>query len=85
MVPTSTPDNEFVDVEATDRPLSSASTSSQRQQGLQLIDALPEVKRSRGRPRKVRDTIEDGEFFSFSFFFILLFRVVWFLEKLILF
>lgn len=65
---TSTPDNEFVDVEATDRPLSSASTSSQRQHGLQLIDALPEVKRSRGRPRKVRDTIEDGEYFFFLYF-----------------
>lgn len=57
----SSPDNEFVDVETTERPHSSASGTSQKQSGPQIIAALPEVKRNRGRPRKFKETSEEGE------------------------
>lgn len=56
----SSPDNDFVDVEGTGRPLSGASMSSQKA-GPSLIDGLPEAKRGRGRPRKNRDNLEDGK------------------------
>lgn len=55
----STPDNDFVDVESTDRPHSSASGSQKH--GPPIIPAMPEVKRNRGRPRKTRDNLEDGK------------------------
>lgn len=57
----STPDNDFVDVESTDnRPPSS---SSMKAPGPPLISPMPEVKRNRGRPRKIKDQIpiEDGK------------------------
>lgn len=57
----SSPDNEFVDVESTDRPHSSASGSSQKHAGPSTIPPTPEVKRNRGRPRKTRDNLEDGK------------------------
>lgn len=40
--------------------MSAASTSSQKA-GTSMIDALPELKRGRGRPRKNRDNLEDGK------------------------
>lgn len=59
----SSPDNDFVDVESTtdNRPHSSASVSLLKQSGPQLIAPMPEVKRNRGRPRKLKDpsTIND--------------------------
>lgn len=59
----SSPDNDFVDVESTidNRPHSSASVSLLKQSGPQLISPMPEVKRNRGRPRKLKDpsTIND--------------------------
>lgn len=85
----STPENDFVDVEGTDRPPSAASTSSQKATtiittnttitatttttsniavmtpptGPPIIPAMPEIKRGRGRPRKLpKDHIEEGEF-----------------------
>lgn len=58
------PENDFVDVEGSaDRPMSAASTSSQYKPiGPPIIPAMPEVKRSRGRPRKPRreNHIDDG-------------------------
>ncbi|XP_059612108.1 transcription initiation factor TFIID subunit 1 isoform X2 [Phlebotomus argentipes] len=52
---------EYVDIEASERPTSAASADPQssRSLGPQIIPALPEVKRGRGRPRKARDTVED--------------------------
>ncbi len=75
----SSPDNDFVDVEGTERPHSSASASSQKFDGPSLIPAMPEIKRGRGRPRKNRDNLEEGEsvgrgtvsrYFLFTFFFL---------------
>lgn len=57
----SSPDNDFVDVEGTERPHSSASASSQKLDGPSIIPALPEIKRGRGRPRKNRDNLEEGK------------------------
>lgn len=59
----SSPDNDFVDVEGTERPHSSASASSQKFDGLSTLPLLPEIKRGRGRPRKNRDNLEEGKFF----------------------
>ena len=60
------PENDFVDVEGHDhRPLSARSGSSQRTAQSQIIPALPEIKRGRGRPRKIRDTVEDGKLINF--------------------
>lgn len=59
----STPDHDFIDIEGGDRPLSSNSTSSQQQHkqlGPPLILPMPEVKRSRGRPRKFPEHSEEG-------------------------
>lgn len=56
----SSPDNDFVDVEGTERPHSSASASSQKFDGPSVIPAMPEIKRGRGRPRKNRDNLEEG-------------------------
>ena len=68
----SSPDNDFVDVEATERPLSSASMYSQKHPaGPSLIPAMPEVKRGRGRPRKNRDNLEEGLFLKICIFKIL--------------
>lgn len=60
----SSPDNDFVDVEGTERPHSSASASSQKFDGPSVIPALPEIKRGRGRPRKNRDNLEEGKSFG---------------------
>lgn len=56
----SSPDNDFVDIESTERPHSSASGTSQKH-GPQIIAALPEVKRNRGRPRKMKENVEEGK------------------------
>lgn len=56
----SSPDNDFVDVEGTERPHSSASASSQKFDGMSSMP-LPEIKRGRGRPRKHRDNLEEGK------------------------
>lgn len=55
----STPDD-FVDVESTDnRPTSSASMKAP---GPPLITPMPEVKRNRGRPRKIKEVpTDDGK------------------------
>lgn len=69
----SSPDNDFVDVESTERPLSSASTSSQKigdRGGPPIIPAMPEVKRGRGRPRKNRDNLEEGKWIAVDVFFL---------------
>ncbi|XP_055699483.1 transcription initiation factor TFIID subunit 1 isoform X1 [Phlebotomus papatasi] len=52
---------EYVDMDPSERPQSAASNDPQssRSHGPQIIPALPEVKRGRGRPRKARDTLED--------------------------
>ncbi|GAB0087540.1 Transcription initiation factor TFIID subunit [Sergentomyia squamirostris] len=53
---------EYVDIEGADRPASSASNdpqSSSRPPGPQIIPALPEIKRGRGRPKKSRDNVDD--------------------------
>lgn len=56
----SSPDNDFVDVESTEnRPSSSASMKQPRPP---LIPAVPEVKRNRGRPRKIKEVpVDDGK------------------------
>lgn len=64
----SSPDNDFVDVESTtdNRPHSSASGNFLKQSGPPLITPMPEVKRNRGRPRKVKDPAaiaDDGKVF----------------------
>lgn len=88
----SSPDNDFVDVEGTERPHSSASASSQKFDGPSVIPALPEIKRGRGRPRKNRDNLEEGKFFGRDqchvFFFKLLiigmrFKVTIYLNSLL--
>lgn len=60
-----------MDVESTERPLSSASTSSQKMDrgGPPIIPAMPEVKRGRGRPRKNRDNLEEGKWLQIYVFF----------------
>lgn len=57
----SSPDHDYVDIEGGERPVSSASMGSQKL-GPPIIQPLPEVKRSRGRPRKIvnRD-LEESE------------------------
>lgn len=67
----SSPENDFIDIEGMDRPLSSASTSSQNKPGPSLIPAVPEVKRSRGRPRKqppAHPPDENGNFYIVNIF-----------------
>lgn len=57
----SSPENDFVDVESTDnRPHSSASQTSQKQSGSSGPSALSEIKRNRGRPRKLKDISDEG-------------------------
>jgi len=51
----SSPENDFVDIEG-DRPSTSKAAP--------IIPAMPEVKRSRGRPRKLNTTVEDGKHLS---------------------
>lgn len=64
----SSPENDFVDVESTDnRPQSSASGNSQRPSTSTGMPVTPEAKRNRGRPRKLKDTPEDGKI-SFKFY-----------------
>lgn len=56
----SSPENDFVDVESTDRPQSSASGNSQRPSFSSGLPIVPDAKRNRGRPRKIKETPEDG-------------------------
>lgn len=66
----SSPDNDFVDVEGTEqRPMSAASNSSQKA-GTSSSMLMPEGKRGRGRPRKNRGNLEDGEncFYCVSYY-----------------
>ncbi|XP_055377436.1 transcription initiation factor TFIID subunit 1 [Condylostylus longicornis] len=62
----STPENEFVDIEGNERPQSAASATTPQNRPPNLmpgpppiIAPLPEIKRGRGRPRKVRDGNEE--------------------------
>lgn len=55
----SSPENDFVDVESTDRPQSAASGTSQRPTTSSGMPVTPEAKRNRGRPRKQKDTPDD--------------------------
>lgn len=81
----STPENDFIDVEGNERPHSAASqrggfmstnsgpSTSAAGSGIPPLPPPPQsdVKRGRGRPRKQRDTtVEEGTFIlMFSFFF----------------
>lgn len=72
----STPENDFIDVEGNERPSTSTAASFQRGIGghislttgqtatPQTPDMAPpnDIKRGRGRPRKQRDTVEEGKF-----------------------
>ncbi|KAM7364185.1 TATA-box binding protein associated factor 1 isoform 2-T2 [Cochliomyia hominivorax] len=71
----STPENDFIDVEGNERPTTSASSVASFQRGIgghislttgqtptpQTPDMAPpnDIKRGRGRPRKQRDTVEE--------------------------
>lgn len=70
----STPENEFVDVEGNERPTSSSAATLQRGIGgmislntgtsIQNPDSQhppSDIKRGRGRPRKQRDATEEGK------------------------
>lgn len=69
----STPENEFIDVEGNERPSSSSNATLQRGIGglislntglnVQNQDMQPpiDIKRGRGRPRKLRDVNEEGK------------------------
>lgn len=78
----STPENDFIDVEGNEKPSPSTSTAS-FQRGIgghislttgqttgQTPDMAPplDIKRGRGRPRKQRDTVEEGMYFGFFIF-----------------
>lgn len=56
----SSPENDFVDVESTDRPQSAASGNSQRPSTSSGLPVTPETKRNRGRPRKFKENSEEG-------------------------
>lgn len=71
----STPENDFIDVEENERPSTSTVASFQRGIGghislttgqaaqVKTPDMAPplDIKRGRGRPRKHRDTVEEGK------------------------
>lgn len=71
----STPENDFIDVESNERMSTSTAASFQRGIGgyislttgqtaqIQTPDMAPpvDIKRGRGRPRKQRDTVEEGK------------------------
>lgn len=60
----SSPENDFVDVESTDnRPQSSASGNSQRPSTSTGLPVTPETKRNRGRPRKLKETPDEGKIY----------------------
>lgn len=59
----SSPENDFVDVESTDRPQSAASGNSQRPSTSSGMPVTPETKRNRGRPRKMKDNPDDRMFY----------------------
>lgn len=74
----SSPENDFVDVESTDnRPHSSASGTSQKQPTSSGNTAVPESKRSRGRPRKFKENSEEGLFIYFKMVFCFCFSFEW--------
>jgi hypothetical protein len=67
----SSPENDYVDIEGDrhiDRHIGAPSTSLQK--APPIIPALPEVKRSRGRPRKLNTTVEDGKYTKDCMFLI---------------
>lgn len=65
----SSPENDFVDVESTDnnRPQSSASGNSQRPSISSGLPVTPETKRNRGRPRKLKEVPDEGNYHSINF------------------
>jgi hypothetical protein len=71
----SSPENDYVDIEGDrhiDRHIGAPSSSLQK--APPIIPALPEVKRSRGRPRKLNTTVEDGKYAKDCMFHSFLFQ-----------